>query len=224
MKQDYSPLCQAMGHQFKQSNYLLVALTHRSAGIPNNERLEFLGDALLSYIVAEALFERFPTATEGQLTRSRASLVKKDTLAEIAQQLQLGQYIHFGGGELKTGGWQRTSILSDALEALIGAVYLDSNMEICKNVVLRLLQGHFDKFPPHKVSKDPKTRLQEYLQAKQKPLPVYNVLTIDGEPHAQHFEVECIVPGLPNSYGEGDSRRRAEQAAAEYALRYLNDS
>jgi len=223
LKQDYTHLYQVLGYCFQREDYLTIALTHRSAGTPNNERLEFLGDALLGYIIAKFLFDRFPVASEGELTRLRASLVKKDTLAEIAQQLELGQYLYFGGGELKSGGWRRSSILADALEAIIGAICLDSGMTICKEVVLRLFQERLSMLSPQRVIKDPKTRLQEYLQAKQQPLPEYRILAIEGAPHAQHFEVECVVPGLRQSaLGEGNSRRRAEQAAAERALLYLN--
>jgi ribonuclease-3 len=171
------------------------------------------------------LFHHFPTANEGQLTRLRASLVKKDTLAQVAQQLKLGQYLKLGGGELKSGGERRTSILADALEAIIGAIYLDSDIETCRVVVIQLLQDRLNQLSLNQINKDPKTRLQEYLQSKQQPLPEYRVLTVEGAPHAQHFEVECIIPILSKPVcGSGDSRRRAEQAAAEQALSFLNDA
>lgn len=222
MNQDYTRLCQVLGYCFQNEEYLTTALTHRSAGTPNNERLEFLGDALLSCIIAQALFERFPTAREGELTRFRANLVRRDTLVQVAQHLALSQYLSLGGGELKTGGGQRASILADALEAMIGAIYLDSGMENCRAVVLRLWQKFFNQLSPSKI-KDPKTRLQEHLQAKQQSLPIYRVLAIGGTPHDQHFEVECLVPGLPQpTYGSGESRRRAEQSAAASALGILN--
>ena len=222
MNQDYTRLCQVLGYCFQQEEYLTTALTHRSAGTPNNERLEFLGDALLSCIIAQALFERFPTAREGELTRFRANLVRRDTLVQVAQRLALSQYLSLGGGELKTGGGQRASILADALEAMIGAIYLDTGMESCRAVVLRLWQEFFNQLSPGKI-KDPKTRLQEHLQAKQQSLPIYRVLAIGGTPHDQHFEVECLVPGLPQpTYGSGESRRRAEQSAAASALGILN--
>lgn len=225
MKQDYTPLCQALGYDFQQPEHLITALTHRSAGTPNNERLEFLGDALLSFIVAEVLFERFPGASEGQLTRLRANLVKGDTLAEVAQMLCLGQYLHLGGGELKSGGWRRTSILSDAFEALIGAVYLDGGMTTCEQVVLQLFQPHLNMLSLQTIHKDPKTRLQELLQSQQQELPNYRVLTVTGEPHAQYFEVECYVPGLQEpTCGTGNTRRRAEQDAAEKALQFLSQA
>jgi len=222
LKPDYSRLCRILGYHFHKEHYLVTALTHSSAGSPNNERLEFLGDALLSSIVAEALFERFPIATEGELTRCRATLVNRDTLAKVAQDLDLGQYLLLGGGELKSGGWQRSSILADALEALIGAIYLDSDMTQCRNVVLRLLKSELNNLSPHQVHKDPKTQLQEYLQAKQQSLPTYKVLSTNGAPHAQYFEVECQVPCLAApTYGTGDTRKRAEQAAALQALNQL---
>jgi ribonuclease-3 len=223
LKHNYKELYQALNYHFKQESYLTTALTHRSVGSVNNERLEFLGDALLGYIVAEALFERFPNATEGELTRSRASLVKGETLADIAHKLELGKYLRLGSGELKSGGWRRSSILSDALEALIGAIYLDADMETCRKTVIHLLNKRLKQVSPHALIKDPKTRLQEYLQAERKELPVYRVLSITGEPHAQHFSVECCVDGLAPTQGEGESRRRAEQIAAEKALNILKD-
>jgi ribonuclease-3 len=222
LNQEYTPLCQALAYHFRKEHYLTTALTHRSAGVPNNERFEFLGDALLSSIMAEALFERFPEAREGELTRRRANLVKRDTLVQIAQHLELGQYLRLGGGELKTGGEGRASILADTVEAIIGAVYLDSCMKTCYSVVLQLWEKPLNNMSQRKI-KDPKSRLQEYLQAKQQPLPAYRVLTIDGTAHAQQFKVECIVPGLfQPAYGCGESRRRAEQSAAEEALKFLN--
>lgn len=222
MSPDYFLLTQALAYSFQEEHYLTTALTHRSAGMPNNERLEFLGDALLSSIVAEALFERFPSAREGELTRLRANLVKRETLAQIAQRLELGKYLRLGGGELKSGGGRRASILADALEAIIGATYLDGGMRACQELVLRLWKEPLNNLSLDKI-KDPKTRLQEYLQANQQPLPAYRVLAIGGAPHAQHFEVECVVPGLPQpTYGSGESRRRAEQSAAASALSVLN--
>jgi len=203
LNQDYTRLCQALGYRFKQEDYLTTALTHRSAGTPHNERLEFLGDALLSCIMAEALFERFPASREGELTRLRANLVKRDTLVKIAQRLELGQY-------------------ADGVEAIIGAIYRDSGMQTCQSVVLQLWEKSLSNLSLRQI-KDPKTRLQEYLQAKQQALPVYRVLAIGGTPHAQQFKVECLVPGLPQpTYGGGESRRRAEQSAAAQALGVLN--
>ncbi|KHD09051.1 ribonuclease III [Candidatus Thiomargarita nelsonii] len=222
MKQDYTRLCKILDYHFKQEDYLITALRHRSVGTPNNERLEFLGDALLSCVMAEELFKRFPEAREGELTRFRANLVKRDTLVKIAQQIELGKYLQLGGGELKTGGEQRASILADAVEALLGAIYLDSNIKTCQSVILQLWHKPLNNLSPRKI-KDPKTRLQEYSQAKQQALPAYRVLAINGTPHAQEFEVECIISGLAQpTYGSGESRRRAEQSAAAKALGILH--
>jgi ribonuclease-3 len=220
--QDYSGLYKALNYKFQDENNLITALTHRSVGMPNNERLEFLGDALLSCIIAEVLFKRFPSAREGQLTRFRANLVKRDTLVKIAQQLNLSQYLRLGSGEVKSGGEHRASILADAVEAILGAIYLDSNIQKCKSVVIELWEEQINNLSARQI-KDPKTCLQEYLQAQQQPLPNYRVLAIKGSPHNQLFEVECIVPCLTKpSYGSGRSRRRAEQSAAAQALSILN--
>lgn len=219
MSIDYTLLYKALGYRFVRPEWLAAALTHRSVGTANNERLEFLGDALLSFVVAETLFERFNYASEGELTRCRASLVKKDTLAEIAQELKLGDYLHLGGGELKSGGFRRASILADALEAILGAIFLDTGLPSCKQVILHLLSDRLSGLSPRHIDKDAKTRLQEYLQAKQLPLPEYRVLTIEGAPHEQRFEVECSIQSLAKStVGTGESRRRAEQEAATQAL------
>lgn len=215
-------LSQALNYQFNDLELLKTALTHRSASSQNNERLEFLGDALLSHIIAEALFQRFPQAREGDLTRFRSGLVKGDTLAEIAKQLDLGGLLILGGGELKSGGWRRKSILADAMEAIIGAIYLDGGMEACKTFVLNLFQARLEQLSLKKVQKDPKTLLQEYLQARQQELPEYRVLSVEGDPHEQHFAVECLVRGLKKpTKGDGDSRRYAEQMAASQALALL---
>jgi ribonuclease III len=219
----FSRLTQVLSYRFNNISLLTVALTHRSFGTPNNERLEFLGDAILSYVMAELLFTRFPSANEGQLTRLRADLVKEETLADIAIQLKLGGELRLGGGELKSGGWRRASILADALEAIVGAVYLDSNNDIfpVKQLIKHLYADRFVKLDL-KESKDAKTRLQEYLQARRLELPTYRVLTVVGNPHEQHFSIECRVSGLEKpTYGEGNSRRHAEQVAAAQALDLL---
>jgi ribonuclease III len=222
LSQDYNRLCQALGYHFKQFEHLTTALTHRSAGTPHNERLEFLGDALLNCITAKILYERFPTAREGQLTRLRANLVKRDTLVKVAQYLDLGEFLCLGDGEVKSGGEKRTSTLSDAVEAIIGAIYLDSDIETCQAIVLQLWQEPLSKLSLEKI-KDPKTRLQEFLQSKQQTLPIYRVLSVSGTDHEQHFEVECRVPFLDEPiYGSGHSRRRAEQSAAAKVLSILN--
>jgi ribonuclease-3 len=219
---ELSRLSRQLGYAFAQPTHLLTALTHRSAGSPNNERLEFLGDAILSYVIAEHLLERFPLAHEGELTRLRAHIVKGETLAETAKNLQLGQYLRLGGGELKSGGWRRESILADALEAIIGAVYLDGGMGACKSLVLRLLDGSIRQLTVHNLRKDSKTQLQEYLQAHHRALPTYRVTAVEGAAHEQYFSVECEVPSLPEpTRGEGKSRRYAEQEAAEKALALL---
>lgn len=220
---DYKSLCRALQYEFKAPDYLAQALTHRSAASRNNERLEFLGDALLSYVIAETLYQRFPEASEGQLTRLRASLVKKETLAEIARQLKLGDYLILGGGELKSGGWRRASILADAMEALLGAIYLDSEIAECRRVLLALWEERLSQLTLKAVSKDPKTLLQEYLQGRKFGLPDYQVVSITGDAHDQVFIVECSLPGMSiNVSGSGKSRRHAEQAAAQSALQQIN--
>ncbi len=213
-------LCAALGYQFQRPERLEEALTHRSASAHNNERLEFLGDALLNLIIAEYLFQHYPKASEGELSRLRASLVKGETLADLARTLKLGDWLRMGPGELKSGGYRRESILSDALEAVIGAVYRDGGFDACCALVLRLYQDWLARLPSASELKDPKTRLQEYLQARQQALPVYNVLEIHGEPHAQRFTVECVV-AEQRAVAVGNSRRKAEQEAARLLLEKL---
>lgn len=211
------------GYRFRQQDLLQQALTHRSAGAPHNERLEFLGDALVNLIVAEALYARWPQADEGALTRARAELVRESALALIARTLDLGAKLTLGPGEMKSGGHRRDSILADALEAMVGAIYLDAGFEACRAVVLPWFEPAMAALPPpHKVGKDAKTRLQEWLQGRQKPLPVYALLSESGEEHAKTFLVTCTLlqPALVTE-GEGGSRRAAEQVAAEAALREL---
>jgi len=213
-------LCTALGYRFQEPEGLEEALTHRSASARNNERLEFLGDALLNLIVAEYLYQHYPKASEGELSRLRASLVKGETLASLARELKLGDWLRLGQGELKSGGYRRASILSDALEAVIGAVYLDSDFGACRDWVLYLYRDWLAQLSNANELKDPKTRLQEYLQADQRPLPVYNVLEIRGEPHAQSFTVECVV-SESRTMAMGDSRRKAEQESARLMLEQL---
>lgn len=213
-------LCAALGYRFQTSEWLEEALTHRSASARNNERLEFLGDALLNLIIAEYLFQHYPKASEGELSRLRASLVKGETLADLARGLKLGDWLRLGQGELKSGGYRRESILSDTLEAIIGAVYLDSNFSVCRDWVLHLYRDWLIRLSNASDLKDPKTRLQEYLQADQRPLPIYNVLEIRGEPHAQSFTVECEVAQL-RTIAVGSSRRKAEQESARLMLEQL---
>lgn len=220
---DCPDLTHRYGHRFSREDLLEQALTHRSAGAPHNERLEFLGDAVVNLIVAEALYRQWPTADEGALTRARAELVRESALAPIARTLDLGSKLTLGPGEMKTGGHRRDSILADALEAVVGAIYLDAGYEACRDAVLPWFEAALAGLPPpHKVGKDAKTRLQEWLQGRQKPLPVYALLSESGEEHAKTFEVTCTLqqPVLVTQ-GEGSSRRAAEQSAAEAALREL---
>jgi ribonuclease-3 len=205
----------------------VAALTHRSAPGRNNERLEFLGDAVLNLVVAEHLFRAFPECTEGDLSRLRARVVSSEPLAEVAASLNVGDVLRLGSGELKAGGFRRKSILADALEALVGALFLDGGLEVARRVVEALFQARIAALPPPDALKDAKTRLQEYLQSRGFPLPRYTVERVEGEQHAQVFWVLCQVHGLgPPSgskvslaaEGSGSSRRRAEQEAAEKVL------
>jgi ribonuclease-3 len=202
-----------------------AALTHRSASGRNNERLEFLGDAVLNLVAADQLFRRHPAASEGDLSRLRARLVSAEPLAGIAQQIGLGDVLQLGSGELKTGGFRRQSILSDALEAVIGAIYLDGGLDEARRVVEPLLEPRIAAAPEPDALKDPKTRLQEWLQARSLPLPSYAVESIEGLPHEQQFRVRCEVARLGvSTRGEGSSRRRAEQEAARLLLAQLVDA
>lgn len=213
-----------LGHQFVDPAVLTAALTHRSAGRVNYERLEFLGDAVLTLVVSELLYRAFAASNEGDLSRYRATLVSGSMLAEIATELGLGEQLRLGGGELKSGGFRRGSILSDALEGVIGAVYVDGGFEAARTVVGRLYSGRLERLPvPHEL-KDAKTRLQEELQRRGLPLPAYVVESVSGEPHEQHFAVACEVTSLGlRTRGEGSSRRRAEQGAAQRLLEVLAD-
>lgn len=212
-----------IGHVFSQPGLLAQALTHRSAGAPHNERLEFLGDSLVNLFIAEALYERWPQADEGALTRTRAELVRESALAPIARELQLGARLTLGPGEMKSGGHRRDSILADALEAVVAAVYLDAGFEACRARVLPWFEPAMAALPPpHKVGKDAKTRLQEWLQGRQKPLPAYSLIEESGEEHAKSFRVSCVLAEPPvSSEGAGHSRRAAEQDAAESALEQI---
>ena len=212
------------GHVFADPALLAQALTHRSAGSPNNERLEFLGDALVNQFVAEALYRHWPKADEGALTRARAELVRESALAGIARALEIGPRLVMGPGEMKTGGHRRDSILADAVEAIVAAIYLDAGFAACRMVVLPWFDPLIAALPPpNKVGKDAKTRLQEWLQGRQQPLPVYALLHEGGEDHARIFRVSCTlsVPAL-RTEGEGSSRRLAEQQAALAAIEQLD--
>jgi ribonuclease-3 len=215
----------ALAYRFQDRELLLRALSHRSVGRDNNERLEFLGDSALNHFIAEALFHRFAEADEGTLSRMRAALVKGDTLAELAQDLALGEQLRLGAGERKSGGRRRASILADALESVLGAVLLDGGPEACRSLVRRLFEERLEELSETGVRKDPKTRLQEYLQGRGQPLPSYELEAAEGSEHAREFRVNCRLPraasGGLETQGRGSSRRRAEQAAAEAALREL---
>lgn len=215
-------LVKVLSHEPRDIELYRAALTHRSASGRNNERLEFLGDAVLNLLAGELLFERFPMAPEGDLSRLRAGLVSEAPLAKIALALGLGEQLQLGSGEMKTGGFRRESILADGLEALIGAVYLDVGIEVARTWVRGLLQAPLSELPGVDSLKDPKTRLQEYLQARAMPLPRYSVEQVQGEAHAQHFAVRCELTSLAVvTFGEGSSRRRAEQRAAADMLQRL---
>lgn len=219
-------LLERLDYAFRQPDLLRQALTHRSYGLPHNERLEFVGDAVLNCAVALALYERFPGTPEGELSRARASLVNRDTLAQLARELGLGAAIRLGEGELKSGGADRTSIIADALEAVLGAVFVDGGFAAARGVIDRIYAELLRDADPATLGKDPKTRLQEWLQAHRLPIPEYAVAATSGVAHAQQFEVDCRIPALAvATRGTGTSRRAAEQnaAAAAFALAIAMD-
>ncbi len=212
------PIERRLGYVFSDPALLQQALTHRSHGVPNNERLEFLGDGLVNFVVARMLFQHFKSLPEGDLSRLRAGLVNQQALSEIATALDIGNHLRLGEGELKSGGFRRPSILADAFEAIVGAICLDGGFAAAEGVLARLYEPLVAKIDPSAAAKDPKTRLQEYLQGKKFSLPQYSILSIGGEAHEQHFRVECAIPELSiQSQGEGSSRRAAEQEAARVA-------
>ena len=216
-------LCRKLEYKFVNPEHLYLALTHRSASGYHNERSEFLGDSILNFVIAQALYEAYPKATEGDLSRYRATLVKKDALAEIARELELGNYIRLGSGELKSGGYRRDSILADTVEAIIASVLLDSGFEAAKALILRLYRNKVTTVTEVSI-KDAKSRLQEYLQSRKFNLPAYTVVTVEGDAHDQYFEVLCEIPEFElATKGQGKSRRRAEQIAAEKALEKLGN-
>lgn len=218
MKGDTGRLSRQLGYSFRKPALLRQALTHRSYGTPHNERLEFLGDSVLSLAISTRLYHDFPQLTEGELSRVRAHLVKEPTLAEIAQELHLGDYLFLGEGELKSGGFRRPSILADALEAIFGAIYLDGGFDEARRVLDVLYTPVLERLDPKKLSKDPKTQLQEYLQGRKLRLPKYTIVATEGEAHEQLFRVECHIPELDiRVLGEGASKRKAEQEAARLA-------
>ncbi|HJF29029.1 MAG TPA: ribonuclease III [Acinetobacter lwoffii] len=216
-------LTRRIGYQFQQADLLKLALTHRSVSHKHNyERLEFLGDSLLGMIIANYLFTAYPHENEGRLTRMRATLVRQEALGRIANDLKLSQNLILSTGELKSGGHHRESILADTVEAIIGAIYVDcGDLNILEAIVLKWYEPYLDNIEPTDQLKDPKSRLQEYLQARKKPLPVYEVVDIQGDAPNQHFKVECQVQGMSVMTGEGSSRRFAEQAVAADILKLL---
>ena len=217
-----SSVARQLGHSFSDQTLLRTALTHRSFGVPNNERLEFLGDGILDCTIAAALFNRFPDLPEGDLSRLRANLVNQDALHQLALGLNIGDALRLGEGELKSGGALRPSILADALEALFGAIYLDAGFVAAQAIIEKLYAPLLAKLKPGEFQKDAKTRLQEWLQGRKKPLPRYQLLEATGAAHEQRFEVACEIesPSL-RTVGHGSSRRIAEQVAADKALKEL---
>ncbi len=218
IKTNYSQLAKLLGYQFNDESLLIQALTHRSFKGAHNERLEFVGDALLGMFVAEALYFAFPKATEGELTRMRSQLVKGQTLTEIAKEYDISSWLLLGPGEMKSGGCRRDSILEDAIESIIGAVYLDSDIEQCRTFVLKLLDERLKQVDPSNALKDPKTQLQEWLQSRKRPLPTYEVAGVSGQAHNQTFKISCTLDNGKLLSATGTSRRKAEQAAARKAL------
>lgn len=217
-----SSLSIKLGYVFKQPQLLQRALTHRSYAPEHNERLEFLGDSILGCVIAKHLYNSYPLLSEGELSRLRSGLVKEETLAILALELDLGSYLRLGEGELKSGGFRRPSILADALEALFGAVFLDGGFADAEKTVLNLYLPYLERVDIQGQGKDAKTRLQEYLQARRIPLPSYSVIATQGEAHAQSFEVECAIPSLRvSARGSGTNRRNAEQQAAHAAYQTI---
>jgi len=212
-------LSKRIEYQFNNADLFVQALTHRSAKGVHNERLEFLGDSVLGFVIAEALYQKFPQSSEGELTRMRSSLVKGVTLAELARDFDLGDYLILGPGELKSGGFRRDSILEDAIEAIIGAIFLDADINTAKTVILNWFSGRLSKMNPAEEQKDPKSLLQEYLQGRKIALPNYEVLQITGQSHQQEFTVRCSSEKLKIEVTtKGASRRKAEQEAAAQLL------
>lgn len=217
-------LSRKLNYQFKNPDLLKMSLTHRSHDVKNNERLEFLGDAIVNFIVAEILYERFPRAQEGDLSRYRASLINRDTLGILGKQFDLGRYLQLGAGELKSGGSDRLSIVSCAMEAVIGAIYLDGGFDIVRQCLMQWYEPLIQSLSDAKLHKDPKTQLQEFLQSHHRSLPSYQVESVEGEAHQQIFVVSCHVDGIKQSViGKGSSRRRAEQDAATLMLELLKN-
>jgi ribonuclease-3 len=215
-------LSKRWGYVFREPDLLLQALTHRSYGSRNNERLEYLGDAVVNLVIADALYGRFSDLSEGELTRLRARLVRTETLAAVGREIALGPLLRLGSGELKSGGFDRDSILADAFEAVIGAIYQDGGYEPARSILLDLFAGRLSGIDVHAQAKDAKTQLQEFLQARGQDLPQYELVSITGQDHEQYFHVACRAAGLSEpTQGRGSTRRHAEQEAARLALKRL---
>ncbi|MEE8056290.1 MAG: ribonuclease III [Pseudomonadales bacterium] len=224
MPNNNAPLIRRLGYDFRDLSLVDLALSHCSVGGNNNERMEFLGDSIVNFIIGEALYQKFPGSREGELSQMRAQLVKGVTLAEIAREFNLGDYLNLGPGELKSGGFRRESILADTVEALIGAIYLDGGMEICRERVLTWYASRLEKISSQLSNKDAKSQLQEWLQSRKKDLPRYHLVETTGNPHQQQFKVECEISFLKlRFHGSGSNRRAAEQVAAQVALNHLQE-
>jgi ribonuclease III len=219
MAENFEELYQRLGYRFNDEQLLVLALTHRSKGNSHNERLEFLGDSIVNCVIAEALYHQFPQATEGELSRWRAVLVNRESLGNMARRFDLSPYLYLGPGELKSGGGQRQSILSCAMEAIIGAIYLDCGFDLTHQTLLKWYEPLLNTLSSAASHKDPKTLLQEYVQSKRLPLPLYQIDAVEGAAHKQIFVIRCSIVGIDQqTIGRGSSRRRAEQAAAEFML------
>ena len=221
-KERQASLSRIIHYTFQDASLMMMALTHRSFNAQHNERLEFLGDSILSFLIAQELYKRFPKIDEGDLSRLRAQLVKESSLSSIATSMGLGDFIQLGEGELKSAGWRRPSILADTLEAMIGAIYLDAGIEPAHQFVLRFFEKQLNEIDPKIIQKDAKTLLQELLQSQKSDLPIYTVVSIEGEAHSQSFTIECIIKKSNiKTQGIGQSRRIAEQEAASKAYQLM---
>ena len=221
-KERQASLSRIIHYTFNDPSFMIMALTNSSFSAQHNERLEFLGDSVLSFLIAEELYKRFPRIDEGDLSRLRAQLVKESSLSGIATSIGLGDFIRLGEGELKSAGWRRPSILADTFEAIIGAIYLDGGIEPTHQFVLRFFENQLNEIDPKLIQKDPKTLLQELLQSKKSDLPIYTVVSIEGEAHSQTFTIECIIKKSNiKTQGIGNSRRIAEQEAASKAYQLM---
>ena len=221
-KERQASLGRIIHYTFQDASLMMMALTHRSFNAQHNERLEFLGDSILSFLIAQELYQRFPKIDEGDLSRLRAQLVKESSLSSIATSMRLGDFIQLGEGELKSAGWRRPSILADTLEAMIGAIYLDAGIEPAHQFVLRFFEKQLNEIDPKIIQKDAKTLLQELLQSQKSDLPIYTVVSIEGEAHSQSFTIECIIKKSNiKTQGIGQSRRIAEQEAASKAYQLM---